>query len=163
MKLLLGLVLAWVFLGGAAANAAPCDAGSTPDQDGCQTTTPPNPQGDWQIMAFHICEEKSTGDACPIPASGSVADPEFDLIEDAVGIPKTIQFSVEDANTCTAGAIEIIGRNVAGGDDHLYGTLQVGATGDTASVCTDECVRCFGRVRGGHAERPHGPVLHQGS
>jgi hypothetical protein len=37
MKLLLGLVLAWVFLGGAAANAAPCDAGSTPDQDGCQT------------------------------------------------------------------------------------------------------------------------------
>jgi hypothetical protein len=122
LAFLVFLLLLWA----TPAMAAPCTVGAPNEEDGCQTTTPSNPQGDWQIMAFNMCEEKSDGDACPVIASGSVADPDFDLVNDAVGIPQRLQFSLEDVNTCTAGSVQIIGRNSSTGTDHIVGTLVIG-------------------------------------
>ena len=116
--------------------AAPCTVGVPFDEDGCQTTTPSNPQGDWQIMAFHLCEEKRDAETSCATA-GEVADPDFDLVADAVGIPQRVQFSIDDATTCTAGTVAIIGRNVSNGDDHLIGTLEVGV-GNVDSIIVSE-------------------------
>ena len=116
--------------------AAPCTVASAFDEDGCQTTTPSNPQGDWQIMAFHLCEEKTDGDTSCATA-GSVADPDFDLVADAVGIPQRVQFSIDDATTCTAGTVTIIGRNTSNGDDHTIGTLSVLAGGVDSIIVSE--------------------------
>lgn len=124
MRCLILVAFALVWLWAVPSTAARCNVGTLPDEDGCQTTTPSNFQGDWQIMAFHLCEEKSDADSCP--TGGTVADPEFDMVADAVGIPQRVMFSLDSQTTCTAGEVTIIGRNESGGDDHTVGTMTVG-------------------------------------
>ena len=116
--------------------AAPCTVGTPFDEDGCQTTSIGWPQGDWQIMAFHLCEEKRDAETSCATAD-SVADPDFDLVADAVGIPQRVQFSIDTATTCTAGTVTIIGRNMSNGDDHIIGTLSVLAGGVDSLVVSE--------------------------
>jgi hypothetical protein len=66
-----------------------------------------------------------------------VADPDFDLVVDGVGIPEKVMFSLDNQTTCTAGEVTIFGRNESGGDDHTIGVLEVGAGNVNAIIVSD--------------------------
>lgn len=124
------LILLAILLWAAPSWAAKCrpnvnDPAVVFDEDGCQTVSVSNPQGDWQILSFHLCDQKDNGDLT-CDTAGFPADPDFDMVADAAGIPQRVQFSLDNESTCTAGTVTIIGRNISGGEDHTIDTLSVG-------------------------------------
>lgn len=86
----------------------------------------------YQTLAFWLCDSKSS-------ASGNCT--EFDLLGSAIGIPTTLQVSIDSTTDCSATPeVDVLGADTSGGDTH---TLKSLATDGDSQVFITSAVNRF--------------------